>query len=747
MKICSSCQTKNNDDSVFCKKCGKKFKKETDISKVVLLVGVFLVLFSSIFFGIFNWGNMNNLFRFLFFCFETCLFYIMSLALNKTSNKISRIFFVIGLLLTPFTLSMVPYYNLIPSILYNKSLIFIYLAIIYLLTFVGYLLVNIKFKGKILNYLALLSLLISIIFACLIFTKNIVIIGLVITVYMLVVNLFSKILKNKIYYYFSLILSFFVVPFLLVCFLQTEKFEIIINSVTMAIFAADTYIKLSFNEKTILHFFAPFMLQGLTFTLIGAIPTNYIIIEILIITLVNIALYFVTLIFKNKVLSITTLVLTYLMIGLLSLYCMIVGSSMELAIVSGICLLFSLSLVIFKKYNFAHFLITINVLTLISGLNSWLYNFDTLIIVGFLSILYLIIYLVLNLISNKYDFIYLIIMMLIGLFAGLFMFVELSGFSLIKLIICITFAIGFILCNVFKEHAGIRITWFVIFNILTLPLFSTAYYSLLAISIFTILSGIVLSKATKFNFKPYLLYAEIVIFIITLCNTMNYNIYSLFINVLAYILGYVSLVNYHNKKGWKIPYIMVGLLYITKLLGVIVEPVVICSLISLVIILIIIISMYLLDRFNSKELVIISLVSLIPYYTLIEALDTYQYELYLVPFVVYAIILLYVIKFKSNGSKNAFILIPFFTIGTLFILTNTGVVSTIIDVVFALTYIILGLINKNNLLVFFAIGLLILTILLQIFTVLNNISIIITLLVIGFILIFVAVFYSTRKKD
>ena len=173
MKICSNCNHKNKDESIFCTKCGSKFKKEADLPKTVLLVGVFLVLFSSIFFGILNWNNMENLFRILFFFFETCLFFLMSLALKKVSNKISRIFFVIGLILTPFTLSLVPYYNLIPSILFNEALIYTYLAVIWLLAFISYILINFKFNGKILNYLSLLCLLISFIFASLIFNKNI----------------------------------------------------------------------------------------------------------------------------------------------------------------------------------------------------------------------------------------------------------------------------------------------------------------------------------------------------------------------------------------------------------------------------------------------------------------------------------------------------------------------------------------------------------------------------------------------
>ena len=758
MKVCPNCNHNNSDESLYCSKCGNKFKKEVDLGKIVLLVGVFLVMFSSIFFGILNWENMDNLFRLLFFVFETCLFYLMSLALKKVSDKTSRIFFIIGLLLTPFTLSMLPYYNLIPSILYNKALIFIYLALVYAITFGAYLLINIKFKSKPLEFFALLSLLISVIFGCLIFTENIVIIGLAITIYMLILSLLFKLLNNKIYYYFSLTLSFVLVPYLVICFLQTEKFEMILNGITMLIFMIDVYIKMFFNEKTILHFFAPFMLQTLTFVYIGTVTTTHDVLAMILITLANIALYFITWIFKNKMFSITTLVLTYTMVGFLSLFCMFTDGSMCLAIINGICLLFNLILVIFKKYNIAHFIITVNVLTLVLGLNSWLYSFNSEVIVGFLLILYLIIYLILNLIKNKFDFVYLIIMMAIGLVASIMLGDSFSTFSIIKLIICATFAIGYILINLFKENVSIRIIWFIVLNFLLLTLFGNLYYSLLTVSLFTIISSFLLEKATGFNFKPYVLYAEIVIFVITLFNTMEYNIYSLFVNILAFVLGYICLLKYHNKKAWKIAYVMVGLLFLTKLIGVIVEPVVISSLISLFIILIMITAMYLLDAFDSKELVIISLVALVPYYSLIGNIYSgypyyygygpdYLRELYLIPFVVYAIVLTFVIKWKSNSARNVFILIPFFALAAIFLFINSGVVSTIIDAVYAVTYIILGLVKKYNLLVFFAIGYLVLTILFQIFTVLNSMAAIIALLVVGFILIFVAVLYTTRKKD
>ena len=747
MKVCDSCKTKNNDDSIFCKKCGKKFKKETDISKIVLLVGVILVLFSSIFFGILNWDNMNNLFRLIFFLFETCLFFLMSFALKRVSKTTSRIFFVIGLLLSPFTLSMVPYYNIIPRILHNDVFIYLYLAIIYLLTCVAYKLINFKFKSKFVDYLALLALLISIIFTELIFGYNPAVMGLLITIYMFALNLISKIKafsSNRSYYISSVILSFLLTPYLVAIFTKSDLASIILNAITLTLFISDGYIKM-FGKKTIMHFFFPFMLQMLSFIFVATIFNFSDAGMYLTLAFINIAFYYVSLIFKNKLFSITTLVLTYVMFGFLTMVSMIDSDSMWLLIVSVIFLLFDISLLIIKKYNFVHFFMALNVLTLVVAFNSLLYNFDALIIIAFLSILYLIIYLVLNLVNNKYDFMYLILMLVIG-FVSVIIQAE-TAFSIIKLIICLAFAIGYILVNLFREHKSIRIIWFVVLNLIALVLFNNIYYSLLAISIFTIVAGIILQKVTKFNFGPHLLYAEIIVFGITLSNTMEYSLYALFINVLAYILGYVSLVNFHNKKFWKIAFIMTGLLYITKLLGTVIEPTVIYTLISLLVSLIVITSMYLLDRFNSKELVIISLVTLVPYYELVDSLYVDLKELYLIPFIVYSIVLLFAIKWKKNTARNVFILIPFFTFASILLLTNTGVISTIIDAVFAVTYIILGLVKRFNLLVFFGIGLLVLTILLQIFTVLNNMAVIISLLVVGFVLIFVAIIYSAKKKD
>ena len=757
MKICSTCQTKNSDESTFCKKCGKKLKKEADVSKIVLLVGVFLVLFASIFFGILNWEHMEDLFRFLFFCFETCLFFILSLALKRVSNVTSRIFFVIGLILVPFTLTLIPYYDLFSNILRDRILIFTYLAVIYILTFGAYKLINLKFKCKVVDYLALLVLLLGIMYTVKVFTNEFAIAVLAMIIYMFVLTILSRtkyFKENKSYYVCSVILSFLVIPFLLELYgritlmFRDTTLDLIISIICTLIYLADGYIKM-FNRKTVLHFFNAVTFQFLTFVLIANIFSSNEVVAFIILSVLNIAFYFVSLIFKSKLYSITTLVLTYIMLSLLIMMSLIIPNYMMVVIISALFLLFNLSILIIKKYNFVHFLMTVNILTLVIGLNAWLFNFDAFIIITFLVILYLVMYIILNIMKNKYDFMYLILVLVLGFVA--FIIGTESSFSIIKLIICQVFVIGYVLINLLKEHISIRVIWYIILNFLILVLFSELYYSVLTLTIFDVIICIILQKATKFNFKVHLLIAEIIIFIMTLCNTMEHPTYTLFINVLAYILGYVSVINFHNKKGWKIPYIMVGLLFITKLLDVIIDQTVIASLLSILINLIVITSMYLLDRFKSKELIIISLITLIPYYSLVNGLynDLYvvHIEPYLLPLIVYHIIMIFTIKWKNNESRNVFILIPFFLFVILFLLNHYGVVSIIFDAAFAVAYIIVGLIKKFNLLIYFSIAALILMIVFQLFTVLSSMAAIISILVLGFVLIFVAVIYSTRKKD
>ena len=122
---CHICGNEFKDNNNFCSKCGTKRKvvkakkvevqkneemkieKEKtpfDSSKLILIVGVFLVLFSSFLFGIISWNNLSEIFKISFFGVECIFFYIFSILLKSVENKLSRLFMIISLVLLPYTL-------------------------------------------------------------------------------------------------------------------------------------------------------------------------------------------------------------------------------------------------------------------------------------------------------------------------------------------------------------------------------------------------------------------------------------------------------------------------------------------------------------------------------------------------------------------------------------------------------------------------------------------------------------------
>ena len=102
MNYCTNCGTKLKSDTNYCTKCGvkvgkgaKPVKKGTDNTKLILILGIFLVLFSTFVLGIITWKNLNEILRICFFGFETVLFFVLSFILKKIDSKIDRVFFII----------------------------------------------------------------------------------------------------------------------------------------------------------------------------------------------------------------------------------------------------------------------------------------------------------------------------------------------------------------------------------------------------------------------------------------------------------------------------------------------------------------------------------------------------------------------------------------------------------------------------------------------------------------------------
>ena len=119
MNYCKKCGNKIKKGAKFCKNCGfnliKKEVKEISSESIILYLGIFLVVFSSILFAFISWKNLSNILKVIFLFSEVILFFILSLVSKKLKNKNSfNACYFISMLFLPITLYLIKYYNLIP---------------------------------------------------------------------------------------------------------------------------------------------------------------------------------------------------------------------------------------------------------------------------------------------------------------------------------------------------------------------------------------------------------------------------------------------------------------------------------------------------------------------------------------------------------------------------------------------------------------------------------------------------------
>ena len=206
MNFCIKCGNKLQKNEKFCTKCGNKIVTETDKKlkqdkknqNIILLLGIFLVLFSTFALGIISWKNMESILRIAFFSFECILFFGLSYVIKKlTDSKIYRFFFVVGLILIPYTLSLIPYYEFLTNYFNRGAGLYIYLAIIYFLVTVLYFIINKKFDSRVVDLLSLLTLFMSFVFTGFIFNDRLSVITLLISIYILVLYSLSLSKENE----------------------------------------------------------------------------------------------------------------------------------------------------------------------------------------------------------------------------------------------------------------------------------------------------------------------------------------------------------------------------------------------------------------------------------------------------------------------------------------------------------------------------------------------------------------------
>jgi len=777
MNYCIKCGSKLESGSNFCSSCGAKIgdiskveikkepKKNTDNTKVILMLGIFLVLFSTFILGIITWKSLNEIFRISFFGFETILFFALSFVLKKIDSKIDRLFFVIGLLLIPYTLTLLPYYGLLTDYFNQGPGMYVYLAILYFLTSVFYLLVNNSFKSKFVNYLFMISLLLSFINIGLFFNSGHSVIALLIILYMVVLyimslfDLFSESFIKTIKIFTTIMIGA-IVPYLLFtyCFINSDL-DKVFNIASLIIYIFFGYLKLHKDNKISLEIILP-----ITYTIVVSVlifRLFYMNEELFMYVLsgICILLSVISVLFNKKLFSLLTSIFTYVTICFLLLITLVIDNNMVVIILSIFLLIYNIFNIISKNVSIAPYFIPLNIFILVLGVINEFFEVKFIYVLLVTIFIFLIIYSVLKICKNKYALTYYVTSFVLSIISTYNINSFLSelysnnmygsrySFDYINIGIIVAFSLLFILSYLFKEQKPFSIISFIFLNISAISIINNFYYGILITSGITLFGCILLSRFKKLDLKPYFIYIQIALFIVTLTSRFSYPIYVLLINILLYVIAYITILKINNVKGWRIAYIIVGLLALYKILGVIFTVSTIASLISVILTGIILVILYLLDAEDNLVLTFISLVILIPYYDVVAAEISFLEELYILPFVIYTFVFTEVIKFKDETNRKLSTIIPISILSIFMLGFSKDIPSIIFDVIYSLFLIFLGLYRKYTYFIYFGIVMIILTIFIQLFTILDSVAAVISLILIGFILIGIAVYLEVKKNN
>lgn len=772
MNFCIKCGNKLQKNEKFCTKCGNKIVTETDKKlkqdkknqNIILLLGIFLVLFSTFALGIISWKNMESILRIAFFSFECILFFGLSYVIKKlTDSKIYRFFFVVGLILIPYTLSLIPYYEFLTNYFNRGAGLYIYLAIIYFLVTVLYFIINKKFDSRVVDLLSLLTLFMSFVFTGFIFNDRLSVITLLISIYILVLyslslsNIFKDNFKEIMKIFSYVIYSTLFIILFLSLIINDLLVDSVLNIISFIIYSSIGYIFIYKKEKNAFSVITPLfnftLLCAFTFSTLNSFiamfnsTSNNDIVIVFALSVISYIYYFISILMKNKLFNYVSLGVTYFTQIVAMTSGLIIPSYGLLIVITSLLLLFNIFNIFIQKKSWINYLIPINIFFILESILKMTFNFEFIYVLLSTALIFIIIYVILKTYKSKFAMTYLATSYALCMIS---MYNFLKGFDIINFGIVAILLIIFVFSYIFKESIGISIVSFISLNISSLLMYEgvehSIYYGLLTISGLTLIFSLLINKLKKTDLKQYILYSEIVIFIITLFNSLNLPSYILFINIFIYALSYMALIKFHNYKWWRLAYIMLGLLTIIRIIYTLINPIVIASIISILVILIILTIMYLLEIEKNLALALISLIILYPYYMLIGNTFADLTQLYLIPALIYTFIFTEIINFKDPNTKKAFTIIPITIISYWFVMTGEGVSSIVINVCVSLAYIILGLYRKYNYLLYFGVIFIVATLIIKLFTILNSMAVVILLIIIGFILIGISLFVEFKKK-
>ena len=778
MKYCSKCGNKIKENSRFCTKCGaptklelenrenlRKIKNEEIKTKTLLYLGAGLIILSSIIFAFVNWENMNNIFKIIFLTFEMVVFLSISICSKYYKNYMPyKTMWFIGIIFIPIILNLIAKYGILGNYLsYKGSGIFVYLAISSILcTLVYYF--SYKFVNlKIFTYISYLFAYLSIIFTLYIFNlekiNNLNIVIPILCLFNLIIifissnkNNFSKSIIN----FISVILILFSILLIPYIIYYYGYYKIDINVIIIFltgiihILCILLFIKKYSYIKT--SYIYPFLLYPLLISIIMFILHKYYSVSILISVIMSFTVCFILFLCENKTIKITSFVLVFINIFLIILFFEL--KDKLLIITSTLLLIFSIftykiSSTKFEKQT-CSLLLPISILLIIKGISDLFINIDYSVIYIISSIICFSIYtIILYKFNNKnlsyyfeyFAYIYLLLSSYVILFAN----IEIIMFIINEILWIYYFIFKIINKKSLEKNAFLLVA--VILNLLfsAIKFSMSFYYILIFISVIFTMLYIVSSKLKINGEKVYFYISLISIILASLCNLQGYSLLAICVNTLIYCLVYCILTRKNITFIVKFIYTIVGLLLISKLLNYFIDQHVISNIITLIIYIIIITSMFLLEVDSDNHVLSYSIVVIFPYTYLINNIDILnKFNVELIIILLVALILIYTekvfnIKREKDKTLLQIILISFLHIITIYI-------NVIFNIILSIFYIFYGILQKKNSFVILGISLLLVSILINIIKIIGNLSIIYILLLVGIVLI-TYVFINEAKKN
>lgn len=753
MKHCMNCNLDYNNQVSYCTNCGCKLRKKTNYNNYILFFGVLLIIISSIAFGLFNWNIMNDNMKILFIFIEFLISFLIKYFYKNKNKKIFNTFDIISIIFIPLLLNMFLKYKLINTIISdNDYLMYIYLSISYLLTTIIFFISSKIYSNKLSTIFMNISLVISFYYLNHIKLNGISSFCISLLVILLLIQIFNRFINDlsikKIYTILSDIIITYFAFSIYYYFINMNYNESII---IFGLYIVNSLIFLFNKSNYFIKYIMPYSLLIVSIIFLINVFDNNTNMIVILLLLFSMLYYYIFRIKNNKINNITMFFLNSILnVSLLSYY-FFKDNNLMLLVTSIISNVFYISSYYISNNKKIIYLILFTFSIFIISLINYIDIFDKFFGFLFLSVLYFIIYNILkgNNKNNYNIFLYSSYALILIESILLLTYNEFTYWYILTLITIIYYFV----MTFFFNNKNSQLILFILFIVLLqncISLFITNLnYNFIIISNILFLILILISRLFKFNVKKYIYFSIFILLYSLIVFNIEKNLVKISLSILGYIISYKIIIEdseEKNKNIYSIIISIIGLNYIYNIFKIMIDPIVISSLLTIFFDLVLIIVLYLLDRYNGKQSVIISLIVLLPYFTLIGNIDVdIKFQLCLLPVFLYIFIIGELINSKNKIIKN---LIIFFIIMFLSLLClRVYLIGVIFNLILSTLFIIISYYRNNKYLLTYSLVFLFINFVLSLYSLFKNIGLVIVLFIIGIVLIVFSIINEKSKNN